>query len=212
MPACFPTTTSSPTRLHQGGRGYRRTGLAHAARARIRQADRFQIRRHEEHRPAAGPARSPRRNSCSASSPTRRRGRISTSPAPAWTRRRPTSTRAGVRAGASGCSTGWWRTITRSNGAANREGHDRDSVLPPAAPAARRRADAAAGEIARARLAGDRAGRLRGAHRGARRASVDLSRRRLPAARHLARAGGGGAAGAADGRPTTIRTAPMCAF
>ena len=44
---------------------------------------------------------------------TRRRGRISTSPAPAWARRRPTSTRAGARAGACGCWTGWWRTTTR---------------------------------------------------------------------------------------------------
>ena len=63
----------------------------------------------------AGAARSPRRNSCSVSSPTRRRGRISTSPAPPSTRARPTSTRAGARAGACGCSTGWWRIITRSS-------------------------------------------------------------------------------------------------
>ena len=65
----------------------------------------------------AGAARSPRRNSSSASSTTRRRGRISTSPAPAWTRARPTSTRAGARAGACGCSTGWWRIITSGEGA-----------------------------------------------------------------------------------------------
>ena len=48
---------------------------------------------------------------CSASS-ARRPGRISTSPAPAWPRRRPTSTGAGARAGACACSTGWWRSIT----------------------------------------------------------------------------------------------------
>ena len=49
---------------------------------------------------------------CSALS-TRRRGRISTSPAPAWDRRRPTSTGAGARVRACGCSIGWWPTITR---------------------------------------------------------------------------------------------------
>ena len=81
--------------------------------ARLRQDDRFQIRRHEEHRrQRAGAAPSPPRNSSSASSPTRRRGRISTLPAPAWTRARPTSTKAGARAGACGCWIGWWRIIT----------------------------------------------------------------------------------------------------
>ena len=46
---------------------------------------------------------------------TRRPGRISTSPAPAWIRRRATSTRAGARAGACGCSIAWSRIITRSS-------------------------------------------------------------------------------------------------
>src|SRR6202023_2822981 len=40
--------------LEQGRRGDRRTGLAHAARTRIRQDDRFQVRRHEEYRRALG--------------------------------------------------------------------------------------------------------------------------------------------------------------
>ena len=37
-------------RLIEAGRGHRRAGLAHAARPRLRQDDRFQVRRHEEHR------------------------------------------------------------------------------------------------------------------------------------------------------------------
>ena len=59
---------------------------------------------------------------------------------------------------------------------------------------------AAAGEIARARLAGRGAGRLRGARRRAGRASVDLSRRQLPAAWHRPRRRRGGAADPADHR------------
>ncbi len=61
----------------------RRARLAHAARPRIRQADRFAVRRHEEHRRASTAARSPPRSSCSVSSTTRR-GRISTSRALRW--------------------------------------------------------------------------------------------------------------------------------
>ena len=68
----------------------------------------------------AGAAPSPPRNSSSALS-TRRRGRISTSPAPASIAGRPTSTRAGARAGACGCSIGWWRIITRSNSRCRRQ-------------------------------------------------------------------------------------------
>src|ERR1700722_7106624 len=58
--------------------------------------------------------RSPRRSCCSASS-TRRRGPISTSPAPAWARRRPTSTRAGRPVSACGSWIAWWRTTTRND-------------------------------------------------------------------------------------------------
>ena len=114
-------------RLTKAGRGDRRAGLAHAARARIRQDDRFEVRRHEEHRRPPAAARSRRRSSCSASS-TRRRGRISTSPAPAWARRRPTSTRAGARAGACGCSTGWWRSTT--SGEARERRRTRAAIRP----------------------------------------------------------------------------------
>src|SRR5262245_38283818 len=60
------------------------------------------------------PAPLQRRSCCSALS-TRRRGRISTSPAPEWGRRRPTSTAVGARASACGCWTGWWRSITRGD-------------------------------------------------------------------------------------------------
>ena len=68
-------------RLTEAGRGDRRAGLAHAARPRIRQDDRFEVRRHEEHR------RPLRRLDHRGAIPaalrrTRRRGRISTSPAP----------------------------------------------------------------------------------------------------------------------------------
>ena len=74
----------------------------------------LEIRRHEEHRRPLRRLDHRRAVHRSASS-TRRRGRISTSPAPAWARRRPTSTRAGAPAGACGCSIGWSRTITRSS-------------------------------------------------------------------------------------------------
>ena len=90
----------------------RRARLAHAARSRIRQADRFAVCRHEEHRRRATAVRSPPRSSCSASSTTRR-GRISTSREPRWARRKPTSTTVGVRATAFACWTGWSRNITK---------------------------------------------------------------------------------------------------
>jgi len=87
------------------------SGCGACRRPRIRQEDRFEIRRHEEHRRPDGGSITQR--NCSRASSTRRRGRISTSPAPAWARRRPTSTKAGPRAGACGCSTAWWRSITK---------------------------------------------------------------------------------------------------
>src|ERR1700736_1688797 len=52
-----------------------------------------------------------RRNCCSASS-TRPRGRISTSPAPPWARRKPRSTAAGAQVTACGCWTGWLPNTT----------------------------------------------------------------------------------------------------
>ena len=97
----------------QGRAGDRREAVAHAARAGIRQEDRFEIRRHEEHRRArrrldhrGAVARAFRRQDAVGAS-RHRRHRL-------CARRRPTSTRAGARATACGCSTGWWRTTTRS--------------------------------------------------------------------------------------------------
>jgi hypothetical protein len=85
------------------GQGDRREGLAHAARPRLRQADRFQVRRHEEHRRT--PCGLDHRGAVPAAlRQGRRPGRISTSPAPAWPRRRATSTSPGARATACGCS------------------------------------------------------------------------------------------------------------
>ena len=78
---------------------------------------------------------------------------------------------------------------------------DGSSVLPSAGHVARERVAAVAGEIAGAWLAGGGAVDVGRARRRARRPSVDLSRRFVPAARHLARrrrpgsadrAGGGG--------------------
>ena len=46
----FSNNDELAERLTKVGTGDRRTGLAHAARPGIRQADRFAIRRHEEHR------------------------------------------------------------------------------------------------------------------------------------------------------------------
>jgi len=65
-------------RLSKSGWRRRGTGLAHAARPRIRQTDRFAVCRHEEYRHPQTAVRSPRRSSCSDSSTTRR-GRISIS-------------------------------------------------------------------------------------------------------------------------------------
>src|SRR5262245_9532454 len=59
-------------------------------------------------------ARSPPRNSCNASSMIRR-GRISTSRAPRWERRRARSTRAGGPVLACACWSGWSPNITRSD-------------------------------------------------------------------------------------------------
>ena len=75
---------------------------------------------------------------------------------------------------------------------------DRASLLSSATSAARKGASDAARTIARSRLAGRRAGRLGRAGRGARCAFVDLPRRQLPAARHLARFGSVAAADSAD--------------
>ena len=107
----FSNNDELAERLAAAGQATGEKRLAHAARAGIRQDDRLEIRRHEEHRPAATAARSRRRSSCSASSTTCP-GRISTSPAPPWARRRARSTRAGPRAGACACSTGWCGIIT----------------------------------------------------------------------------------------------------
>ena len=81
--------------------------------AGLRQDDRFQIRRHEEHRrPPLGrrhhrgaihPALRRRQDAVGASRHRRHRLRLAA---------RPTSTRAGARAGACGCWIGWWRIIT----------------------------------------------------------------------------------------------------
>ena len=65
--------------------------------------------------------------SWSASSRTRR-GRISMSPAPRWIRDARTSTPAGARAGACGCSTGSSPTITRR---ADRSGRGLAACKPP---------------------------------------------------------------------------------
>ncbi len=46
----FSNDDTLSERLTQGRAGDRREGMAHAARSRIRQEDRFEIRRHEEHR------------------------------------------------------------------------------------------------------------------------------------------------------------------
>ena len=97
---------------HPGRHGDRREGLAHAARARLRQADRFEIRRHQE---CGRPQRRLDHGGAvpASDSSAARPGRISTSPAPAWPRRRARSTRPGARAGACACSTGWSPTTTR---------------------------------------------------------------------------------------------------
>src|SRR3954471_24492685 len=84
-------------------------------------------------------ARSPPRNSCNASSTTRR-GRISISPAPRWARRRPTSITAGAAATASACWSVWWRNITKARNSSKRmtevlfyhlQNMSLESVLPP---------------------------------------------------------------------------------
>ncbi len=102
-------------RLNKAGDRDRRGRLAHAAWARLRQDDRFQIRRREEHRRLALGRRHHRRAIHQA---LRRRQ----DPVGASRHRRhrhgfaarATSTGAGPPAGACGCWTGWWRIITRS--------------------------------------------------------------------------------------------------
>ena len=98
--------------------------------AGIRQDDRFQIRRHEEHRrPRWGGAitaaqflqRFVGQDAVGASRHRRHRLRFAA---------RPTSTGAGARAGACGCSTGWWRIITRGEVVKNaRWVHAHDRIL-----------------------------------------------------------------------------------
>src|SRR5581483_1274666 len=140
-------------------------------------------------------ARSPPRSSCSASS-TARHGRISTSRAPRCRRRRPTSTPAGAPATAYGCSIAWWRITTN----VDKRRHDRGPVLSPAGDDARARAAAVDREVAGAQVARGRADLVGGTRRRARLALVDLSRRFVPAARHLARSRCGRAPGVAVDR------------
>ncbi len=65
-----------------------------------------------------------------------------------WARRRPTSTRAGARAGACGCSTSWSRTTTSGEGTIE-ERDDRSPLLSSAVRKPLEKASAgAAGEIA----------------------------------------------------------------
>src|SRR6202000_1888456 len=92
--------------------------------------------------------------------------------------RKPKSTRAGAPVTACACSTVWSRNITSD---------DRSPVLPFAEHVGGERAAAAAREIARARLARGGASVVAGTCRCARCASVDPSRRFVPATRHLAR-------------------------
>ncbi len=87
-------------------------------------------------------ARSPRRSSCSASSTTRH-GRISISRERRWARRKPKSTRAGVRAMAFACWSGWSRSITKPKNSRSRSPDDGSSVLPSAGHDAGKRPAAA---------------------------------------------------------------------
>ena len=108
----FSNNDELAERLSKLGNDDRRARLAHAARSRIRQADRFAVCRHEEHRRPqrrldhrrAVPATFRRRT---------RRGRISTWRGPRWVRRRPTSITPGVPATACACWTGWSSNITK---------------------------------------------------------------------------------------------------
>ena len=107
----------------------------------------FEIRRHEEHRRTprrldhrrAVPAALRQRHALGASRHRRHRHELA---------RQATSTRAGARASACACSTGSWRTITRAD---RPTADDRDLVLSPAAPAARKRAAGPPPEIASTR-------------------------------------------------------------
>ena len=92
--------------------------VAAAARTEIRQDDRLEGRRHQEHRRQDGAARSRPRSSSSASSRKERRGRISTSPARRCRRSTARSIGAGVRASACACSTSSCAIITRGASAA----------------------------------------------------------------------------------------------
>ena len=68
---------------------------------------------------------------------TTRRGRISTSPAPAMVAARPRSTGAGARAGAFVCSTDWWRSLREVSRCGSGLGNDRGPILSPAKTDAR---------------------------------------------------------------------------
>ena len=105
MPASSATMTSLPTWLIDGRQRHGRKIVAAAARTEIRQDDRLQGRRHQEHRRQVGRLDHPPRSSCSALSRKERRGRISTSPARRCRRSTARSTAAGDRASACGCST-----------------------------------------------------------------------------------------------------------
>ena len=175
--------------LTEGRAGDRREGLAHAARAGIRQADRFQDRRHEEHRRTQCRLDHRRRSSCSASWRTTRPGRISTWPGPRWARRRNETNQS--------WGSGWGvRLLDEFVRARFERGKDAalygedgstamagGALLPSRATAARKRAAGAPAAQPRSRLARRREGRLGGAAGGAERASLVLRRRVVPAAR-----------------------------
>ena len=181
----FSNNDELAERLSKIGTETGETRLAHAARSRIRQADRFAVCRHEEHRRAqwrfdhrrAVPAAFRRRHAVGAS---RHRGNRD---GRAENRHQP-QLGFGLRRSPAGPA---GRGILRSHEVIWSQPDDGSPVLSFAGHVARKRIAAAAGEIARARLARGRAIDFAGAHRGARCAFVDLQRRFVPAARHMAR-------------------------
>src|SRR6516164_4107811 len=70
-----------------------------------------------------------RRRSCCSASSTRLRGRISTSLAPPWARRKPRSTEAGARASACGCWTGWLPNTTSESWAGRADAGRSESAI-----------------------------------------------------------------------------------
>ncbi len=154
----------------------------------------FEIRRHEAHRRRAMAARSPPRSSCSASS-TARRGRISTSPAPRCRRRQPTSTPVGAPVTACACSIAWSRITTKVD---NETGtmtevlfyHLQETTLERVLPPLIEKSLERKWRVIVQTASEERAEALDFA-------SLDLSRRLVPAARHLARPRRRGASGAA---------------